>query len=202
MPTYLLTGVAGFIASATARRLLADGHQVVGVDNLNDAYDVRLKHWRLAQLDRTPGFSFHIADISTRGALDPLFAAQRFDAVINLAARAGVRASVANPWVYIDTNVTGTLNLLELCRAHGTPKFVLASTSSLYGQDNPMPYLEEGCRSALPYLPLSLRPGRDRRALFYRVRPGRAPGYEPVPFRAGDLRGACDHGLRRRHAVT
>lgn len=143
MPTYLLTGAAGFIASATARRLLADGHQVVGVDNLNDAYDVRLKHWRLDQLEDAAGFSFHIADISVRGALDPLFAAQRFDAVINLAARAGVRASVANPWVYIDTNVTGTLNLLELCRAYGTPKFVLASTSSLYGQDTPMPYRED-----------------------------------------------------------
>ncbi len=165
----LVTGIAGFIASKVAEFLLADGHTVVGVDNLNDAYDVRLKHWRLAQINGHPNFRFYQLDISNRDELQKLFHSQLatgnrqpvtadcqpptvnreqatgnrpFDAVINLAARAGVRQSLENPWVYYETNVTGTLNLLELCREFGVKKFVLASTSSLYGQDNPMPYRE------------------------------------------------------------
>jgi nucleoside-diphosphate-sugar epimerase len=144
--TYLVTGVAGFIASKVAEFLLADGHIVVGIDNLNDAYDVRLKYWRLAQLDGKSGFEFHRMDICDRKGPRELWALRGvapFDAVINLAARAGVRQSVENPWVYFETNVTGTLNLLELCREYGVPKFVLASTSSLYGKDNPMPYRED-----------------------------------------------------------
>jgi UDP-glucuronate 4-epimerase len=149
MSHYLVTGVAGFIASRVAEFLLADGHTVVGVDNLNDAYDVRLKQWRLAQLQGKPGFRFHQLDICDRSALAELFRPTHhtsritFDAILNLAARAGVRQSVENPWVYVDTNVTGTLNLLELCREQGITKFVLASTSSLYGQHNPMPYRED-----------------------------------------------------------
>lgn len=138
----LVTGAAGFIASKVSELLLAAGHQVVGVDNLNDAYDVRLKHWRLQQLLPVPGFSFHQLDICDLEALRPLFR-EPFDAVINLAARAGVRYSVENPWVYVETNVTGTLNLLELCRQHGIRKFVLASTSSLYGTNNPVPFSED-----------------------------------------------------------
>lgn len=146
MVTYLLTGAAGFIASRVAQFLLADGHQVVGLDNLSDAYDVRLKTWRLEQLRAQPGFQFHRLDITDLKALEALWETERFAdcaAVINLAARAGVRQSVENPWVYIDTNVTGTLNLLELCRRSGVRKFVLASTSSLYGAHNPMPYRED-----------------------------------------------------------
>lgn len=138
----LVTGAAGFIASKVSELLLAAGHQVVGVDNLNDAYDVRLKHWRLSRLLPLPGFSFHRLDICALDALRPLFR-EPLDAVINLAARAGVRYSVENPWVYIDTNVTGTLNLLELCRQHEVNKFVLASTSSLYGKNNPVPFRED-----------------------------------------------------------
>ncbi len=142
MATYLVTGVAGFIGSKVAEFLLADGHIVVGVDNLNDAYDVRLKHWRLGQIKDHSNFEFYRVDITDLAVLRSLFDT-KFDAVINLAARAGVRRSVENPWVYYETNVVGTLNLLEMCKEYGIKKFVLASTSSLYGKDNPMPYQED-----------------------------------------------------------
>ena len=146
MANYLLTGAAGFIAWRVAEMLLADGHTVVGVDNLNDAYDVRMKQWRLKRINAHPSFSFHQFDISDRDAVKKL-AGDNFDAVINLAARAGVRQSVQDPWVYVDTNVTGTLNLLELCKDGGISKFVLASTSSVYGQDAPLPTPEEASSS-------------------------------------------------------
>ena len=139
---YLVTGCAGFIGWKVTEFLLEMGHTVVGIDNLNAAYDTQVKQWRLQQLEGTPNFQFHRADICDRTGLQKLFNAS-YDAVINLAARAGVRQSVENPWVYIDTNVTGTLNLLELCREFEVPKFVLASTSSLYGANNPLPFSEE-----------------------------------------------------------
>ena len=143
MANYLVTGAAGFIAARVAELLLDRGDTVVGVDNLNDAYDVRLKHWRLDRLKARSGFSFHHGDIAERAVVGTIFdAAGRIDAVVNLAARAGVRQSVADPWVYIETNVTGTLNLLDACRASDVSKFVLASTSSLYGADSPRPYVE------------------------------------------------------------
>jgi nucleoside-diphosphate-sugar epimerase len=146
--TYFVTGAAGFIGSKVSEFLLRDGHTVIGIDNMNDAYDVRLKEWRLAQTMQQPNFEFHRLDIADRPALEELFAGfgartQAPAGIINLAARAGVRQSVENPWVYIDTNTTGTLNLLELARRYDIPKFVLASTSSLYGSHNPMPYRED-----------------------------------------------------------
>lgn len=140
---YLVTGCAGFIASKVAELLLEAGHEVVGVDNLNDAYDPRLKQWRLARLKPRPGFAFHALDITDREALEQLFNGEKFSAVLNLAARAGVRPSVANPWIYFQANADGTLNLLDLCRRHEVKKFVLASTSSLYGGHNPVPYRED-----------------------------------------------------------
>ena len=152
MSRILVTGAAGFIGSKVSEFLLDAGCIVVGVDNLNDAYDVRLKQWRLKQLEDRAGFEFHRLDITDRVALGGLFETQRnrrdrhngpFDAIINLAARAGVRQSVENPWVYFDTNVTGTLNLLELCKEFKVKKFVLASTSSLYGANNPQPFRED-----------------------------------------------------------
>jgi len=157
--TYLVTGVAGFIGSKVAEFLLDAGHQVVGVVNFSAAYDIRLKEWRLEQIQGRPNFAFHRLDITERGALTDLFNSQLatcnspFDAVINLAAWAGVRKSVANPWIYLETNARGTLNLLDLCREHGVQKFVLASTSSLYGADNPMPYNEtqDTSRPLSPY---------------------------------------------------
>ena len=144
----LLTGCAGFIGAKVTELLLADGHTVIGIDNLNDAYDVRLKHWRLTHLGTHPQFHFNNLDITLRTPLTELFRSGQntrggIAAVINLAARAGVRQSVENPWVYYETNVVGTLNLLELSREFGVGKFVLASTSSLYGQDNPLPYRED-----------------------------------------------------------
>jgi UDP-glucuronate 4-epimerase len=145
MGHYLVTGVAGFIASKVTEFLLAEGNSVVGVDNLNDAYDVRLKDWRLARFSGQAGFEFRRLDIAQKDQLEALWRthqARAFDAVINLAARAGVRQSVENPWIYYETNVTGTLNLLERCQASGVRKFVLASTSSLYGAQNRCPFHE------------------------------------------------------------
>lgn len=142
---YLVTGCAGFIGWKVTEFLLEAGHTVVGVDNVNKAYDAQVKQWRLQQLEGTLNFQFHRSDICDRDTLQAIFESgtPTFDAVINLAARAGVRQSVENPWVYVDTNVTGTLNLLELCREFEIGKFVLASTSSLYGANNPLPFSEE-----------------------------------------------------------
>ncbi len=145
----LVTGTAGFIGWKVSQLLLNEGHMVTGIDNLNDAYDVRLKEWRLGQLKQHPNFKYHRLDICDRKGLRGLLYSDmpdtktRFDAVINLAARAGVRQSVENPWIYYDTNITGTLNLLEWCREHDVKKFVLASTSSLYGERNPRPFRED-----------------------------------------------------------
>ena len=139
---YLVTGCAGFIGWRVTEFLLEAGHTVVGIDNLNAAYDPQVKQWRFKHLEGNPNFHFHRSDICDRDALRRIFSPS-YDAVINLAARAGVRHSVEDPWVYIDTNVTGTLNLLELCREFGVKKFVLASTSSLYGLNNRLPFSEE-----------------------------------------------------------
>ncbi len=144
MGHYLVTGAAGFIASRVSDLLLEAGHSVVGVDDMNDAYDVRLKEWRRDRLRDHDRFVFKHVDVRDRDALRrDAFDGIPFDAVINLAARAGVRQSVTDPDVYVDTNLSGTLNLLELCREGGIRKFVLASTSSLYGASTKMPYREE-----------------------------------------------------------
>lgn len=146
----LLTGAAGFVGWKTCELLCAQGHEVVGLDNLNDYYDVRLKQWRLAQLEELAGFTFHALDIEDKVALRTLLEAHArssgseapFDAVINLAARAGVRASIETPEVYFTTNVMGSLNLLELVREYSVHKYVLASTSSLYA-GHPLPFVED-----------------------------------------------------------
>lgn len=158
MPRYLVTGVAGFIGARVAGLLLAEGHRVHGLDNLNDAYDPRLKDWRLARLQGRAGFEFHRTDISDRQALGQVWASDGYDAVINLAARAGVRASVRDPWVYAQTNAVGTLNLLDLCRERGVGKFVQASTSSLYGAHNPRPF-HEGADISRPLSPYAASKG-------------------------------------------
>lgn len=187
---YLVTGCAGFIGWKVSELLLRSEAEVVGVDELNDAYDVRLKQWRLGTLQTRPGFHFYPVDITDAQAVEEIFSQARrksvppgkpisclpcretvhfsggipapsnrggggrpFDAVIHLAARAGVRASVQQPEVYFRTNVLGTLVLLEACRRHGVEKFLLASTSALYGRENPTPYQEDAdtSRPLSPY---------------------------------------------------
>jgi len=147
----LVTGAAGFIASRVCAHLHEAGCAVTGLDNFNDAYDLRLKDWRWAELEKNEALELHRLDLTNKGALKRLFekharmekGAPAFDAVINLAARAGVRASVDNPAVYVEANVGGALNVLEMCRKFGVKKFVLASTSSLYGKEHPTPYRED-----------------------------------------------------------
>lgn len=138
----LVTGVAGFIASKVAGLLLEQGEEVVGIDNMNDYYDVNLKQYRLGELKDYPSFSFYQADIEDLKQLKPIFNQHAFRSVFNLAARAGVRYSIENPWVYLRTNTEGTLNLLELMREHGIRKYIMASTSSLYA-GLPMPFSED-----------------------------------------------------------
>ncbi len=136
----LVTGAAGFIGYHVAQKLLARGDSVVGLDNLNDYYDVRLKQARLAQLNNQAQFSFVQAALEDRTAVAALFDAHRFDAVINLAAQAGVRYSLQNPHAYIDSNVVGFMNLLECCRHHPIGHLVYASSSSVYGMNETMPF--------------------------------------------------------------
>jgi len=142
MKTVLVTGTAGFIASRVSKLLLDQGVEVVGLDNLNDAYDIRMKRHRLASLEGRDGFTFVEADIENLYELEPVFSANRFDAIFNLAARAGVRYSIEDPHVYLRSNAQGALNLMELMHRHGCGKLVLASTSSLYA-GQPMPFRED-----------------------------------------------------------
>jgi len=145
----LVTGAAGFIGSRVCEFLVDQGNQVLGIDNLNNAYDVRMKLHRLEHLKEKENFTFVKIDITDKEDCHSLMAGFkpgyqitpdfRLDAIINLAARAGVRQSVENPWGYVDTNITGTLNLLEICNSLRIPKFILASTSSVYGSNAPLP---------------------------------------------------------------
>ncbi len=155
MSTYLLTGCAGFIGAKTTQLLLRKGHTVIGVDNLNDYYDIRLKQYRLELLRNaqsvipnahdairnTASFVFHKLDIEDETALRRIFKKYTFDAVINLAARAGARYSIENPYIYSTTNIHATLNILEACRQFKVKKFILASSSSLYAGQK-MPFKE------------------------------------------------------------
>lgn len=142
MSRILVTGAAGFIGSATSRKLLEAGAKVVGVDNLNDSYDRRLKRYRLKALMPLPNFTFYKADIERQLPLSDIFRKHKFDAVIHHAARTGVRHSLQIPDVYFKTNVLGTLNLFERMRKHNVRKMVLASSSSLY-DGKKMPFTED-----------------------------------------------------------
>jgi UDP-glucuronate 4-epimerase len=136
----LLTGAAGFIGFTTAQILLARGDEVVGLDNLNDYYDVTLKQARLAILQKFPNFRFVKMDVADREGMATLFKQEKFQRVIHLAAQAGVRYSIQNPLAYIDSNVVGFANILEGCRHNGVEHLVYASTSSVYGANTKMPF--------------------------------------------------------------
>jgi UDP-glucuronate 4-epimerase len=155
MGKFIVTGAAGFIGAKVSEFLIKDGHTVVGIDDLNNSYDPRLKTYRLGLLKPMDGFTFYQKDITDMEAMQGVFAEQKnIDGIINLAARAGVRASVENPWAFVNTNLVGTLNLLEMSRQHQINKFVLASTSSIYGADAPQPTSEEA-DSSHPLQPYS-----------------------------------------------
>lgn len=144
MAKYIVSGAAGFIGARVAEMLLESGHEILGIDNLNDAYDIHLKEWRLRKLQAQPGFVFLKTDVADKLIIDTLKdKVQGCEAIFNLAARAGVRSSVLDPWEYYRTNVDGTLNMLECCRQYQIPKFIQASSSSVYGDKNPMPYRED-----------------------------------------------------------
>ncbi len=136
----LVTGAAGFIGYHTAERLLADGHVVVGLDNLNDYYDVRLKETRLERLLANQGFRFVRLDVAHKEPMERLFAEEGFERVVHLAAQAGVRYSVEHPHAYIEANVLGHLNILEGCRHQGVEHLVYASSSSVYGGNEQLPF--------------------------------------------------------------
>ncbi|MEY4690381.1 MAG: hypothetical protein RIT19_706 [Verrucomicrobiota bacterium] len=136
----LVTGAAGFIGFHTSELLLGRGDEVIGIDNLNDYYDVTLKEARLARLTGRPGFRFHRLDLADRAGMEALFAREKPQRVIHLAAQAGVRYSIQNPHAYVDSNLVGFMNILEGCRHHGVEHLVYASSSSVYGANTTMPF--------------------------------------------------------------
>jgi len=138
----LITGVAGFIGQAVALRLLQDGHKVCGIDNLNDYYAVSLKQARLHTLQDKANFKFLKLDITDRVGISDLFSGHQFDIAIHLAAQPGIRYSLQNPHAYVDTNVVGYTNILEACRHHNIEHFIYASSSSVYGENETIPYSE------------------------------------------------------------
>ncbi|HEY0981414.1 NAD-dependent epimerase [Schlesneria sp.] len=137
---YLVTGAAGFIGMHVSLELLGRGDEVVGFDNLNPYYSVELKRSRLEQFSGKPGFRFVEGELADRPGVENIFAAEKFDAVINLAAQAGVRYSLTNPHAYVDSNLVGFVNILEGCRHHGVKHLTYASSSSVYGANTEMPF--------------------------------------------------------------
>lgn len=140
---YLVTGAAGFIGFYTAKRLLEQGHQVIGLDNLNDYYEPELKQHRLAQLTLFKKFTFVELDLANREGMANLFVSEEFDRVIHLAAQAGVRYSIENPFAYVDSNLVGMMTILEGCRHNKVQHLVYASSSSVYGMNDKIPFSEE-----------------------------------------------------------
>ena len=154
METYLVTGAIGFVGTQICAQLIESGHKVIGIDSMNNSYDPAIKHIRLKELEHHKMFEFHNMDILDQSSL-ARFANCKFTGIIHLAARAGVRQSLLDPHSYLDTNIIGTLNLLELCRLSNTRKFVLASTSSLYGETNSK-LIAETNPTDLPLTPYSV----------------------------------------------
>lgn len=140
--SFLITGCSGFIGSALTESLLNLGQDVIGIDNLNNYYDIDLKHARLERIKGYKNFKFYKADISIEDEINPIFEKNEVDIVINLAAQAGVRFSLKNPLTYIDSNIKGFANILELCRHKKIEMLIYASSSSVYGKNNELPYKE------------------------------------------------------------
>jgi UDP-glucuronate 4-epimerase len=140
---YLVTGAAGFIGCFVAKRLCEQGHQVIGIDNLNDYYDPKLKLARLEQIEHLDNFSFIKMDLADRDGIATLFTEEQFERVIHLAAQAGVRYSIENPMAYIDSNLVGMATILEGCRHNKVQHLVYASSSSVYGMNEKMPFSTE-----------------------------------------------------------
>ncbi|MDF1641044.1 NAD-dependent epimerase [Thalassolituus oleivorans] len=136
----LVTGAAGFIGAFTSQRFIEQGHEVVGIDNLNDYYDVNLKHGRLAWLNALPQFEFKQVELGDTKAVNAVFAEHQFDRVVHLAAQAGVRYSITNPHAYVESNLVGFVNILEACRHNNIEHLVYASSSSVYGLNTDIPY--------------------------------------------------------------
>jgi len=136
----LVTGAAGFIGAFTSKQFIEQGHEVVGIDNLNDYYDVALKHGRLEWLNALDGFQFIQVELADRQAVDKVFDEHEFDRVVHLAAQAGVRYSISNPHAYVDSNLIGFVNILEACRHNEIAHLVFASSSSVYGLNTKIPY--------------------------------------------------------------
>lgn len=139
----LVTGAAGFVGFHASMRLLNGGHEIVGIDNLNPYYDVRLKQARLAQLEQRPGFNFKSVDLADRAHMASLFTREAFDLVLHLGAQAGVRYSLENPFAYLDSNLAGMLTVLEGCRHNGIKHLIYASSSSVYGSNTKLPFALE-----------------------------------------------------------
>ena len=150
--SYLVTGCAGFIGAKVSALLLEEGHSVTGIDDLSDGYDPSLKRARLSALQADEGFTFYKADIRDMKSLSSAFDSANHDALLNLGARAGVRQSVQDPWLYAQTNYLAVINLLELCGEYGVEKFVQASTSSVYGNDTAPPF-NESAPASMPVSP-------------------------------------------------
>ena len=199
----LVTGAAGFIGMHVSQRLLARGDEVVGLDNLNDYYDPQLKHDRLARLTPHAGFRFVKLDVADRAGMATLFAAEKFDRVVHLAAQAGVRYSLENPHAYIDSNIVGFTNILEGCRHNGVQHLVYASSSSVYGGNTadavlrarqrrppgqPVRRHQEGQRADGAHLQPPVRPADHRAALLHGLRPLGPAGHGAVPVHQGDPR--------------
>jgi len=136
----LVTGAAGFIGFHLSKRLISQGFEVIGLDNMNDYYDVGLKESRLAILEKSANFSLFKIDLQDKSSLDNLFSTKKFDYVVNLAAQAGVRYSLTHPYAYLESNLTGFLNILEACRHHPVKHLIYASSSSVYGANRKMPF--------------------------------------------------------------
>ena len=207
----LVTGAAGFIGSKLMFTLAERGDEVVGIDNMNDYYDVRLKEGRIAEFCTGARRRFLKMDISDKASLDALFAAEGFDAVVNLAAQAGVRYSITNPYAYLQSNLVGFLNILEACRNYPVKHLVFASSSSVYGLNAKVPYSEDDkvdnpvslyAASKKSNELMALRHTVYRTPVLHCVRPLGPSGHGSDAVRIGHHEGRAHQGVQRRRHDT